>query len=129
MSYMKQIAYLFFFILSGVSCDSPEVIYSEVPIDYFLDKWWAIEDNSLIETGYCMLLSTADHMVWIHSPEDISGVGVAEGSWAIEGDHILLNDIYGTSLSIWVYGTCGDFEIIAVHPLVSEESKIYSCPF
>ena len=124
---MKR-ALLLLSLIFGLSvCDGPQVVYSEVPLKYFLDKWWTFEENQYIGYGYCIYLDTNGNNVWIHHPGDPGGVGVVEGSWTLKDDHFLLKGIYGVDASVWVYGTCDDFGVTVTSLHISEESKLQKC--
>jgi hypothetical protein len=112
-------------VLLLVSC-TPEVIYSEVPMDFFIDKWWALDENPLFVDGTCFMLNSADGQMYINSP----GVEeYTEGTWLFKDDHISLEDVYGYDVDIWAYGSCGDYSITASAASIVEESKLYECEF
>ena len=115
-------------LLLLVSCQ-PQVIYSDFSMDFFFDKWWALEDNDFFEEGTCFLLDSEDNEVWVHYPDDPDYSGHVQGDWVVEDDHILLEDLYGYDILLWVYGTCDDYNIVARSGLITEESKLYKCEF
>jgi hypothetical protein len=113
---------LLFFL---VSC-MPEVIYSEVSLDFFIDKWWVLDENPLFSDEACFLLNSDDERMYIRF---LGYVEYPEGTWSIEDDHILLEDVYGYDVTIWAYGTCGDYDILASGASIVQESKLYECEF
>jgi hypothetical protein len=120
--------YLWIFLLL-LSCSGQNIIYSEVPLEFFFDKWWELEENRFFEEGTCFLLSTEEKKVQVHYPEDSSSSGVEVGVWFLEEDYIFLEDVYDYDISIWLYGACGDYNVIASTDLFREESKLYKCEF
>lgn len=107
----------------------PEVIYSEVSMDFFFDKWWEVEDNNFFDPGTCFLLNTKDDTLRVHYPDDAPEKGHIEGEWVIEDDHIFLEDIYGFDISIWLFGQCGDYSVIVSTSVLEQESKLHKCEF
>ena len=120
--------YLWIFLLL-LSCSGQNVIYSEVPLEFFFDKWWELEENRFFEEGTCFLLNTKDDKVHVHYPEDPPYSSVVVGDWIIEDDYIFLEDAYDYDISIWLYGACGDYNVITSTGLITEESKLYKCEF
>jgi hypothetical protein len=116
-------------LLSLVSCNTPDVVYSEVSLDHFYDEWWELGDNSFFDEGVCFLLRPSDNSFWIHYPGYEPYQGVDIGSWVVEDDHIFLEDLYGYEVSIWLYGTCDDYTVEVRSGLFGEESNLYKCEF
>ena len=123
---MKRILGLL--VLTMLGC-RPEVIYSEVSMDFFFDKWWEVEDNSFFDPGTCFLLNTNDDTLRVHYPDDAPEKGHIEGEWVVEDDHIFLEDIYGFDISIWLFGQCGDYSVIVSTSVLEQESKLHKCEF
>jgi hypothetical protein len=115
-------------LLLLTSCQ-PNVIYSDFSMDFFFDKWWALGDNDFFEEGTCFLLDNENKEIWVHYPDWSPYEGQVEGEWSIEDDHILLEDIYGYDISIWAYGQCDDYSIVASSGVIVQESKLYKCEF
>ena len=117
-------------LLLTISCvQEPEIVYSDVPLDFFYDKWWELGDNSLFDSGTCFLLRSSDNSIWVHYPSHDPYNGLNEGQWVVEDDHILLKDIYGYDVSLWIYGACDDYTILAKSGILGEESNLYKCEF
>ena len=114
-------------LLLLLSC-RPNVAHSEVSVDFFLDKWWELGDNPLINDGTCFLLVSETNEIWVRYPE-ITPLYNLEGYWSLKEDHILLEDIYGYNISVWLYGACDDYNIFASSGLMAQESKLYNCEF
>ena len=117
-------------LLLLTSCvEAPEVIYSDVPLDFFFEKWWQLGDNSFFDEGTCFLLRSSDNTIWVHYPSYDPYTGLSEGEWVVEDDHIFLEDIYGYDVSIWLYGACDDYTVLAKSGVLGEESNLYKCEF
>jgi hypothetical protein len=124
---MKRILGALLLLTSCVA--APEVVYSDVSLDFFYDKWWELGDNSFFSEGTCFLLKSEDNTIRIHYPGYDPYAWREEGVWTIEDDHILLEDIYGYDVSIWIYGSCDDYTVVAKSGPLGEESNLYKCEF
>ncbi len=118
-------------ILSSLclSCAPPNIVYTSVPVEFYLDTWWAIEQNAYLEDGTCFLLNSEDNKMYIHLPEEEPYHGFPEGEWTIEGDHFLLEDVYGYNITIWIYGDCENHTMTIKSILGQEEGNIHKCEF
>ena len=113
-----------------ISClGTPEVIYSDVPLDFFYDEWWELDDNNFFDEGTCFLLRSSDNTIWVHYPNYDAYDGTNEGEWVVQDDHILIEDIYGYEVSIWLYGTCDEYTVEVRSGVLGEESNLYKCEF
>ena len=117
--------YTFLFLL--LSCaGNQSVVYSDVPLEFFLDKWWELGENSFFEKDTCFYLDSESEEMLIDYP---GYVVYPAADWVYEDDHILLEDLDGFDISIHPYGSCGDYNVIASTSLFTEESKLYECEF
>jgi hypothetical protein len=107
----------------------PEVIYSEMPLDFFFDKWWALDDNIFFDGDTCFYLNSETNEILAHYPGSGPDTTYIQGDWTVENDLILLEDIYGYDISIQVYGACSDYNITISSGLMTEESNLYECDF
>jgi hypothetical protein len=108
------------------SC-APTIIYSDHSVEFFLDKWWALGENDFFTDDVCFFLDSSNGEVWVHYLEDEPYIA---GSWLLEDEeNILLEDIYGYDISIWPYGTCDDYNVVASSGIVTQQTKLYKCDF
>ena len=125
---MKCVWGALLFILASCVVE-PEVIYSETPLDFFFDKWWALDDNIFFEEDTCFFLDSEANEILVHYPGGEPNTGHAQGDWTAEDGFILLEDIYGYDISIQIYGTCNDYNITISSGPMTEESNLYECDF
>jgi hypothetical protein len=117
----------YIFLLLLLSCvGNRNIIYSDVPPEFFLDKWWELGENQFFEAGTCFLLDSGSREILIDYPDYFP---YAAATWVYEDDYILLEDLDGFDVSLWLYGSCGDYSVIASTSLFVDESKLYECKF
>jgi|15BtaG_2_1085339.scaffolds.fasta_scaffold02765_5 hypothetical protein len=115
-------------LLGLVSC-KPGVVYSEMSIDFFFDKWWELDKNSFFDDGTCFHLNSEDQAIRVHYPGYKPEVGYIEGYWTLEEDYVFIEDVYGFDISLWPYGQCGDYTVIVSSSIIEQKSKLYECEF
>ena len=117
----------YIFLLLLLSCaGNKKVVYSDVPLEFFLDKWWELGENSFFEEDACFYLDSGGQEILIDYP----GYAVySAADWIYEDNYILLEDLDGFDVSVQPYGSCGDYNVIASAGVFTEKSKLYECQF
>jgi len=120
---MRYLIFAFSFL---VSCGpEPEYIYVDVPLDYFVDKWWALGDNPLFDENSCFLLdSERGNLYQFWEGENYS---YKMATWEMKDDHILIIDYGGYDAELRPYGYCDDFTLSATVLSITQETNLYKC--
>ena len=123
---MKKIIWAFLFLMS---CgEQKNVIYSDVPIEYFLDKKWALGDNPLFSEDICFYLESDNRIFYQYWPDE-PYTQYAMASWQLEKDYILIIDYDGYDAELRPYGSGGDYTLSATIGGYTRETNLYKCEF
>lgn len=119
---------LMFLVLSGCA-EEPDQIYVGDELDFFVNKWWKLGQNPIVEEDNCYMLFEYTGNFLSKSREDQPNVGHILSTWTRYDDYISINNIYGLYLELTFSRKEEDLFVTVDLNSFSKETNLYNCDF